>query len=157
LEQGTPADQPGQPAAGNPWRTIARFSLPSEPGKERLAADHVTQAVQELNLSHAYLQRLKTAVAEGSLNAMEHGNHFQPEKPVDIEVQVSAEALRVLITDQNTEGMPSDLPTPDLEAKLSGQQSPRGWGLFLIRKMVDEMRVTSVPGHNIMELILRFE
>jgi anti-sigma regulatory factor (Ser/Thr protein kinase) len=53
--------------------------------------------------------------------------------------------------------MPSDLPAPDLEAKLSGQQSPRGWGLFLIRNMVDEMRVTTVPGHNVMELILRFE
>ena len=31
---------------------------------------------------------------------------------------------------------------PDLEAKLAGLQTPRGWGLFLIEKMVDEARVT---------------
>ncbi len=35
---------------------------------------------------------------------------------------------------------------PDLEAKLEGRQRPRGWGLFLIEKMVDETRVTSDDG-----------
>jgi anti-sigma regulatory factor (Ser/Thr protein kinase) len=157
VDRDKPADQQGQSAERNLWRTIATFTLPSEPGKERLAAEHVSQAVQGLNLSPARLERLKTAVAEGSLNAMEHGNHFQPELPVDIEVQVSTEALRILITDQNTEGMPPEMPSPDLEAKLSGQQSPRGWGLFLIRNMVDEMKVTSEVGHNVMELIIRLE
>jgi anti-sigma regulatory factor (Ser/Thr protein kinase) len=34
-----------------------------------------------------------------------------------------------------------DPETPDLEAKLEGLQSPRGWGLFLIKNMVDEMNV----------------
>jgi hypothetical protein len=32
---------------------------------------------------------------------------------------------------------------PDLEAKLAGLQSPRGWGLFLIRNMVDAMDVST--------------
>jgi anti-sigma regulatory factor (Ser/Thr protein kinase) len=30
---------------------------------------------------------------------------------------------------------------PDLEAKLAGEQKPRGWGLFLIEAMVDELAV----------------
>jgi anti-sigma regulatory factor (Ser/Thr protein kinase) len=29
--------------------------------------------------------------------------------------------------------------TPDLDAKLIGRQSPRGWGLFLIEHMVDQV------------------
>ena len=32
----------------------------------------------------------------------------------------------------------------DLDAKLDGDQSPRGWGLFLIRNMVDAMDVTEI-------------
>ncbi len=32
---------------------------------------------------------------------------------------------------------------PDLARKLDGDQSPRGWGLFLIRNMVDAMEVTT--------------
>ncbi|MBK6434003.1 hypothetical protein [Candidatus Amarolinea dominans] len=43
---------------------------------------------------------------------------------------------------------------PDLEAKLAGLQSPRGWGLFLIRSMVDDMRVTEDGVHHTVELIM---
>ena len=39
---------------------------------------------------------------------------------------------------------PADAPrVPDLEAKLAGLQRPRGWGLFLIKNMVDEMHETT--------------
>ncbi len=34
---------------------------------------------------------------------------------------------------------------PDLDAKLEGRQKPRGWGLFLIRHMVDGMDVHVEP------------
>ena len=47
--------------------------------------------------------------------------------------------------------------TPDLEAKLEGRQKPRGWGLLLIEKMVDEARVTSEEGKHTVELVLRLE
>ncbi len=41
-------------------------------------------------------------------------------------------------------GPPAGAPEePDLELKLAGAQSPRGWGLFLIRNMVDAMNVTT--------------
>ena len=30
---------------------------------------------------------------------------------------------------------------PDIEAKLTGEQKPRGWGLFLIEAMVDEVAI----------------
>jgi hypothetical protein len=46
---------------------------------------------------------------------------------------------------------------PDLEAKLAGMQSPRGWGLFLIQNMVDEMNVTGDEHHHTVELILHLD
>jgi anti-sigma regulatory factor (Ser/Thr protein kinase) len=45
--------------------------------------------------------------------------------------------------------------TPDLDAKLAGEQSSRGWGLFLIEKMVDKMNVTNDQNHHILELVFR--
>ena len=51
---------------------------------------------------------------------------------------------------------PGELPAPeapDLEAKLEGRQTPRGWGLFLIEKMVDEAHVTSEGGKRTLELV----
>jgi serine/threonine-protein kinase RsbW len=46
---------------------------------------------------------------------------------------------------------------PDLEAKLEGLQSSRGWGLFLIKNMVDEMHITSDAVHHTIELVMHLE
>ena len=65
------------------------------------------------------------------MNAMEHGNKYDPDKPAQLKVFVDETAVRVTITDQGG-GPPLKTAThPDLEAKLAGEQSPRGWGLFL--------------------------
>jgi serine phosphatase RsbU (regulator of sigma subunit)/anti-sigma regulatory factor (Ser/Thr protein kinase) len=151
-----PAREKGIGGEGQSWRHLAEFSLPSQPGNERLAAERVAAAAAELDLPPQRLERLKTAVAEATMNAMEHGNHYQPELPVSIRVLHSAAlaALAVRITDQGGGQPIPDPETPDLEAKLAGLQSPRGWGLFLIEKMVDEMHVTSDATHHTIELIL---
>ena len=44
-----------------------------------------------------------------------------------------------------------------LETKLEGLQTPRGWGLFLIRSMVDEMHVTSDEVHHTVGLVMHLE
>jgi anti-sigma regulatory factor (Ser/Thr protein kinase) len=107
-------------------------------------------------LPKARLERLKTAVAEATMNAMEHGNRFQSHLSVAFAVRASAEAVSVLITDQGGQPMPK-AEVPDLEAKLAGAQSPRGWGLFLIEKMVDAMSVTSDGKTHTIELVMKLE
>jgi anti-sigma regulatory factor (Ser/Thr protein kinase) len=103
------------------------------------------------------LERLKTAVAEATMNAMEHGNHYDAEVPVSIEVSASDTDLFVKITDQGSGPPAFDSVTPDLEAKLEGLQTPRGWGLFLIKSMVDEMNVTGDEHHHTVELIMHLD
>lgn len=135
-------------------RTLAEFSVPSEAGNERLAMETVAEAVRDLDIRGENLERLKTAVAEAAMNAMEHGNHYCREVPVSIKVLASEMALAVYITDSggNTP-VPEPVP-PDLEAKLDSQQTSRGWGLFLIKSMVDDMRIICDETHHTVELIL---
>lgn len=135
-------------------KVLTFFSIPSEPGNERLVMQRVVQATEHLQIVPAILERLKTAVAEAAMNAIEHGNANQPELTVDVEVAVSGRRLSVRVTDQ---GGGEEIPqavTPDLDAKLAGLQSPRGWGLFLIRNMVDELHVNSDEHSHTVELIL---
>ncbi len=138
-------------------RTLAELSIPSEPGNERRATEEVARAVSGLALTERTLERLKTAVAEATLNALEHGNYYRAELPVLIEVSISAADLSVKITDEGSAPPNFDAEAPDLEAKLEGRQTPRGWGLFLIRNMVDEMRVTGDEHHHTIELILHLD
>ncbi|MFN2226288.1 MAG: SpoIIE family protein phosphatase [Anaerolineae bacterium] len=151
----------GSQEAGPPegWRSLARLSLPSEPGNERQAMQAVAEAVEEheVALPPARVERLKTAVAEAAMNAIEHGNHYQPDLEVGIHVLASDEALAVRISDHG-DGRPiPPAPRPDLEAKIAGRQSPRGWGLFLIENMVDQVRVMQVDDRNVFELVLLFK
>ena len=136
------------------YRTLAELSVPSEPGNERLAMEQVAGTVEGLGLPERTLERLKTAVAEATMNAMEHGNRYRAEAPVLIEVAASEADLSVRITDEGSGPSAFDPETPDLAAKLDGAQTPRGWGLFLIKSMVDEMNVTGDERHHTVELIV---
>jgi len=136
--------QVARPAPRRP-RRLDTFTLASEPGNERLALARVAGTVKDLGLPDKQLERLKTAVAEATMNAIEHGNGNRPELPVEIEVTQHGNEVVVAITDQGGEAHPSETSPeePDLARKLEGGQSPRGWGLFLIRNMVDAMDVTT--------------
>jgi anti-sigma regulatory factor (Ser/Thr protein kinase) len=91
------------------------------------------------------------------MNAIEHGNGFRADIPVTIQVRASATALVVRITDQGGGRPIPETTAPDLEAKLAGLQSARGWGLFLIRNMVDDMQVSSDGDHHMVELVMHRE
>ena len=77
------------------------------------------------------------------MNAIEHGNQYDPALDVQVECGNGAHPGAC-----ERPGAGPDIPdavTPDIEAKLAGEQTPRGWGLFLIGKwsMRSERRGTA--------------
>ena len=149
-------------AAGAPGATaerqLAAFEVASEPGNERLAIDQVAEAVAGLGLAGQRLERLKTAVGEATMNAIEHGNGNRPELPVEVTVTTDDTDIKVRITDQGGDrGALPDVETPDLEAKLAGLQTPRGWGLFLIQNMVDRLETAVNEHHHTIELVMHLK
>jgi anti-sigma regulatory factor (Ser/Thr protein kinase) len=96
-------------------------------------------------------------VAEATMNAMEHGNHFEADMPVQIRVMQQGDDLVVRITDQGEPYIPENPEAPDLESKLAGLQTPRGWGLFLIQNMVDQMNVINDESGHTIELIVHLK
>jgi len=147
----------GSHVAVDNGRVLAEFELPSEPGNEREVMARVESAVTDIGLEPARLERLKTAVAEATMNAMEHGNEYRADRPVSIRVLHSPDRLRVQVSDSGEAVEMDEREIPDIEAKLEGRQKPRGWGLFLIEKMVDETHVSSGDGGNTLELGLVLE
>ena len=125
-EAGNDPRSPAGAAAGS-----TAFTLPSEPGNERLALARVAGTVKDLGLPAQRLERLKTAVAEATMNAIEHGNGNRPEIPVEVEVTQDGDEITVAISDQGGEARVAERSKsqeePDLVAKLDGDQSPRGW------------------------------
>ena len=129
------------------------FRVPSEPGNERLVMDRVVAAVSGLGLLRATVERLRTAVSEATMNAIEHGNGNNAGLPVEVRVETTADDLTVRITDRGRTRIPI-VETPDIDLKLAGEQSPRGWGLFLIQHMVDDMRQSNDADSHSVELVV---
>jgi anti-sigma regulatory factor (Ser/Thr protein kinase) len=153
----TMSAQESASAFDHPLEMIDRFTLASEDGNERIAIDRVTVAVDPLALETGRLERLKTAVGETVMNAIEHGNQNRQDLDVDVEVSANEHVVSVRVTDQGGRDAMPEVATPDIEAKLAGEQTPRGWGLFLIEQMVDEVRWTSDGEAHTIELIMNRE
>ena len=147
------------PVACSAPRRLASFALASVPGSERVALAQVAASVADLNLPPRRLDKLKTAVAEATMNAIEHGNDSRPDLPVRVEVFQSGAEVIVTITDRggrSDDGDPENsAELPDLDRKLDGEQGPRGWGLFLIRHMVDAMAITTRGERHTVRLMMR--
>lgn len=134
---------------------LGKFAERSEPGNERVVMERVASFVERAHVPGIQIERLKTAVSEAALNAIEHGNEYQGEVPVEVEVSLADDSLIVRITDQGGEKSIPESTNPDLDAKLAGLQSPRGWGLFLIKNMVDEMNIYKDANQHTIELIFK--
>ena len=142
------------PAALEPLLVL---SIPGAVGHERVAMDRVAEVVGPLGLAGERLEGLKTAVAEAVMNALEYGSRGDPDVPVDIRVDANDAAVTVRVTDRALSGPVPNAEAPDLEAKLAGLQKPRGWGLFLIRHMVDGMEVSAADGLQTVALTLALD
>src|SRR5207253_2765195 len=105
------------------WETLLEFSVPSQEGNECIAMRRVREAVGPLGLPTKTLDNLGTAVAEGTMNAMEHGNRYRADQPVDIKVQTCGGTVAVGITDHGESPIDLESEAPDLEKKLASMQT----------------------------------
>jgi serine phosphatase RsbU (regulator of sigma subunit)/anti-sigma regulatory factor (Ser/Thr protein kinase) len=138
-------------------RMLLDITLAGEPGNERRAMDEVAGAVGGLGITPARLERLKTAVSEAAMNAIEYGSQNDPTVPFEVLALVDGVDLVVRITDRGLGGPLGDTEEPDVDKKLAGEQKSRGWGLFLIRHMVDAMEVTTNGAGQTVTLTLHLE
>ena len=153
--RGLSADDTMPEPAGD--RVLLDIALPGEAGNERQAMDRVAEAVAELGIAPARLEQLKTAVSEAAMNAIEYGSQNDPTIPIEVEAVVTGRDLLVRISDRGLGGPMGDAEEPNIEKKLAGEQKPRGWGLFLIKHMVDAMEVTTHGTGQTVTLTLHLE
>ncbi len=87
--------------------------------------DRVAASIADLGLPPARLERLKTAVSEAAMNAIEYGSQGDPEVPVDVVVETTADAIVVRITDRALSGTVPPMPRlPTSSASSPAIRSP---------------------------------
>jgi serine/threonine-protein kinase RsbW len=93
------------------------------------------------------VERIAMAVREATVNAVLHGNAYDPNKRVTIVLECNAEALTISIRDEGKGLESEEIPDPLAPENLLKQS---GRGIFLIRAFMDEVRFRNMePGTEI--------
>jgi len=94
----------------------------------------------------------RVGLTEALSNAMLYGNHRDPSKRVLVEIAFLQECIEARVTDQGDGFDPAAVPDPTTPENL---MKPCGRGLFLMRKLMDEVRYNDQG--NQVTLVLRLE
>src|SRR5579859_4239588 len=106
----------------NTLHLLSEWNIASSPGHERQVSERVASIIEPLSLSSTQVENLKTAVAETVMNAVEHGNQYQLDKPVTIQILADEIILSVRILDEGEEKPITEPEVPDINAKLASLQ-----------------------------------
>ncbi|MGC1872917.1 MAG: ATP-binding protein [Acidobacteriaceae bacterium] len=117
---------------------VSRFSytLDSSLDSVNKVEEAAEQLAQKSGLDEDQTFQLTMAVREAAVNAVLHGNAYDPEKKITASFENNGSSLIIRISDQGNGLDPATLPDPLApENLLNGS----GRGIFLIRSFMDEV------------------
>jgi serine/threonine-protein kinase RsbW len=129
--------------------------IPSQLGWERAAMDLAAGVARRMGFPADRVDDIKTAISEATINAIEHGNGQDAGQRVQIVLVPGADKLEICIKDQSPRPFgPLDTAAPNLDDRLNGLTAARGWGIFLIRSLVDEAQFSSTKSGNVVRIVM---
>lgn len=138
-----------------PPKTV-RITIPSVLGFEKLVVKAVSEIAGGAGIGPDRVEDLSTAVGEVCINAIEHGNRGLNEAAVVVTVSCLADGLSIEVRDFGRREFRADagMEKPSLDDRIEGKAGARGWGLYLIRQLVDELEFLRKPGGNITRIFV---
>ena len=104
-----------------------------------IIGDFVGKAAQETGFDETGVYAVQLAVDEACTNIIEHAYGGEGVGTIDITTIVSDDGLTVILRDSGKSFNPDSVPMPVTNLPLEEIQ-PRGIGLYLMRKMMDDIQ-----------------
>lgn len=142
-----------------PAERIIELRLPSRLGYEKVAMDTASSLARRMGFGGDRVEALRTAIAEAVTNAIEHGNAHDSDMRVLVMLTARPDELVVSVADQGRKHLDQQqtTPTPKIEDSFT-KQDKGGWGIWLIRELMDEVEFTTAPsGGNQVRMVIHLE
>ncbi len=129
-----------------------RLRVPSDVARVEEAVELVARHLEASFVDRRTIRfNLRVALSEALANAILYGNAEAEDKGVAVRVLMSRRAVEIEVTDEGGGFDYRCLPDPTLPANIP---RPCGRGLFLIRRLVDEVRFNDA-GNSICMILRR--
>jgi len=138
---------------------VIELRLPSRLGYEKVAMDTAASLAKRVGFSADRVDALRTAVAEAVTNAIEHGNAEDLDTKVSVVLTLRRDELVIDVGDQGRKPLETDQTktTPRIEEAIS-RADKGGWGIWLIRELMDEVEFSTGPGGgNLIRMVIHLE
>ncbi len=121
------------------YENVRELHIPNVLGSEKMVMEQVASVAKEIGFTDNRIEDLKTAVSEACLNAMEHGNAMNTTTKVGISLSINRTKMKVSVEDKGN-GIKGKINEPNIDNKIEGKEGPRGWGIFLIKRLIDDIK-----------------
>jgi serine/threonine-protein kinase RsbW len=121
------------------WGTpslLKKAVIPSDLNQARELEERILSEVQGCGYSEAESFAIKLSLEEALINAIKHGNQYNPEKSVEVAWDVTSLHVEFTITDEGEGFTACCVPDPTEDDNL---ERPCGRGLMLMQAYMDEV------------------
>lgn len=118
-----------------------KMTLPTKPEYVSLARLTIASVADHMGFSIEDVEDLKVAVSEACTNAVTHS--VSPDKTYDVIYEVIPDKLIITVTDAGIGFSPEDVAMP----QINGEQLGGGFGLFIIKSLMDRVEIISESGN----------
>jgi len=110
--------------------------LPTYLSAVRETEREVLGRLRDLGYDEDHLFAVRLALEEALVNAMKHGNGFDPDRSVYVWYRASPERVEIRVADEGRGFDPRGVPDPTADENL---ERPCGRGIMLMRCYMDEV------------------
>jgi serine/threonine-protein kinase RsbW len=107
--------------------------------------EFINSAAAEVGLSQETIDNIILAVDEACTNIIKHAYKYFPDGKIVLNLKTNKKTFTIEIIDYGKSFEPGLVPNPDL-LKYYDEKRVGGLGMYLMKKLMDEVKYTSVPG-----------
>src|SRR5574341_53320 len=110
--------------------------------------DEIREFVGNIAREHGFgdkdIYNIQLATDEAASNIIEHAYENVSDGILEISCGMQGDTIKIILTDHGESFDPSEIPLPDLQADLA-ERKIGGLGIFLMRKLMDEVHYEAKP------------
>lgn len=120
--------------------TTVELKLPILQNMELVATQTAEVVAKHMQLGDEKSGEISMALIEACINAFEHS---QTNSEIYIHFLISENKLTIKVTDKGTGFDTGSVDIPNIESKLNTGERKRGWGVMLIKELMDSVSFES--------------
>ena len=114
-----------------------KLSIFSEQTAVRVIQDQILEEIARFGFDNQSHFAIKLALEEALINAMKHGNKWDPKKKVHVEYKINAARLEVMVEDEGPGFHREEVPDPTLDENI---EKCSGRGILLIEAYMNSVQ-----------------